>query len=478
MPQLDLKKIEPDNFNPLLQVMSWADILPTFNLPAGKEFVLGKGPDWTHDKVLSRGMTCLQHNDVSGISEITLNSLKDAGKIYHSVPITPELFGIGASGPNEWVGTFPDMYNRLYWPSGLPTYEQAFEIGNNCDISHRVTVGETMENTHYTNPRGQHFNGYYERKSQRMDEKWGPGNWLMAHDYLFINMGPDWHYITEAQAKDIFRNPTSVANYDYTTGSLKRINLFCAGGYLAGPDRDNRYVFDLALKSRMYDLLGKKCVLYWDPEREWMPNMKTAQRAPEGVLYKEGKMPTPPTITAGLVIAGLHFGAGFIGWNSMGKIINKIWSTYWMEQLFNGSFYVKNNETLERGWQEWPYLSGNMSYTFVSWASAVNIAAFAAKAYADTFGQVAGGTIKPAKYKINNNAWYNPFNTYQDDLCYAKYNSAPIVETQMVAGKEAVLYLEPTANNQKKMVTVEGQTGVQHTFEVCGNIPHVGVANI
>lgn len=479
MPILDIHRLEPNSYNPSpTQILSWADTISPYQLPSGKVFVIGKGPGWTPSQVLGAGMTNIQHNDFSGVSQIEREQIQNAGKSYHSVPFTPELMNITDRGPDEWVGNFPDAYNKLFFPNGLPNYDGGFAYGQNCDISHRVTVAETMENTHYTNPRAAFWGGFYDAKTARLNDKWGPGNWLQSHDYLFINMGPSWHYITESQARAYFRNPNTLENSDYLTGTLKHCNLYCAGGYLSGPDRDNRYVFDLALKCRMYKMVNRKCCLYWDPEREWMPNMKSGQVGPEGILYKENKMPTPSTITAGLVATSLYFGVGFIGWNTMGKVTNKIWSSIYMEQLFNSSFYVKNGETQRRPWQEWPFLQPTTASTIVQWGAAPDIAAFTAKAYAETLGQVAGGVQKPARYKIDNGAWYTPQLTYEDDLCYAKYNNKPIVETQVESGKEGVFFIDPMADNKPHMITVEGQTGVQHTFEAQSNLPHMGIANI
>jgi len=321
--ELDIIKTVPSGYDPSTQIMRWADMQNPYALPSNKVFVLGKGPEWTADQVLARGMTQIQHNDMSGVSPGDVTALQNAGKTYHSVPITPTLLGIGATGPNEWVGTFPNTYNRLYFPSGLPDYAGGFAYGDSCEISHKITVGETMENTHYTNPDSAFWGGYYERKYERLNARFGAGNWMMAHDYLFINVGPDWHNITEAQARNYFRNPTTLPNYHYLTGTLKRINMFCGSGYLAGMDRDSRYVYDIALKGRMYKDLNRHFVCYWDPEREWMPNMKNGHRMPPGILFRENKMPCPPTITAGLVGAGLHFGAGFIGWNTMGCLAER-----------------------------------------------------------------------------------------------------------------------------------------------------------
>lgn len=480
MAQIDIQPLVPDFYNPAPQIAMWGEQMPPFSLPNNKYFVLGKGKEWNPSQVLARGMTQIQHNDLHGVSEQDKQALKNLGKTYHSVPITPELLGIGASGPNEWVGSYADgtLYNKLYFPNGLPNYNQGLAYGQGCDISHILTIGETMENTHYTDPRRDFWGGYYDGKAPRLDARFGPGNWAMAHDYLFINIGPNWNRITEAQAKAYYRNLPSLPNYDFTTGTLKHVNLYCGSGYLGALDEDRNFVYELAMKGRMYKALNKKFVCFWDPEREWMPNMKNGYKAAEGIFYHENKMPAPGPVTAGMVAAGLHFGDGFVGWNVGGKTTNRFWSSHWVNVLAPGSFWVKNGETQQRSWQSWPHLSGDQSYDVGTKSSSVDIAAFAAHQYASTLGQTVGGVTKAVKYKINNGPWYNPLNTYQDDLCYAKYHKQPIVETVVGGGKEALYFCEPCSNNQKKIVTIEGQTGLQKTFEACGSSPHLAIWNI
>jgi hypothetical protein len=475
MAQVDIFKIEPDAYYAAKQVAQWAEIVPEYNLPAGKIFILGKGANWTHNQVLSRGMTHLQHNDVSGISAGDLQALQNAGKTYSSVKTGPEVLHAPGGGPNQWIGNYPNMYNAMYWPNGFPTYEQGFAIGQITDISDMNRVHETMENNHYSDPRSDGWAGFYDALMPRLIAKFGP-NVFVAHDYLFHNVGPDWHNITEAQANAYFRNLPTLQNYDFITGGLKSVNGYCASGYLAMPDRDDRYVYDIALKGRMYKRLGKKMVCYFDPEREAMPNMLTANVVNGDTLYMQNKMPTPAPMAAGMVSAGLQFGNGFIGWNAAGKVTNKKWSTYWMQQLFSGSYWIKNGETLKRSSDTWPHLSGDMSYTFVNWGSCVDFAAFAEYQWHATMGQVDGGVTKYAKYKINDGPWYNPVNTFEDDLTYAKYHKAPIVETTVKDGKEGIYFIEPCSQNNKKLITIEGQTGKTHTFYACGNTPHLALA--
>lgn len=482
--ELFIHKIEPSGYKPIPQRLQWADILPNVTLPSNKLFILAKDREWSYQQVLAKGNTHIKHND-QNLSNGDIEFLANSGKTLHSVPFTPELVGLPATdimggpypGPDQWVGNYPNSYNRMYWPNGLPTYEQGYALGQRCTVMHKITVAETMENNHYTNQRDPWWHGYYEAKTPRLLERHGPG-YLQSHDYLFFNIGPDWHNISESQARDYFRNLSTLPNYDYTQGGLGKINLYTSSGYLAGPDRDTRYIYDIALRSRMYHALNKKFAVYWDQEREWMPNMKNGHIEAEGILYKEGKMPSPPTMTAGMVATGLHFGDGFIAWNAGGKITNRIWSTYFMGLLFNNSFYVKNGETQRRSWQEWPHLSGDMSYNFVNWSCNVDYAAFTAKVWNDTLGQVEGGTTKAAKYKIDDGAWYIPVNTFQDDLCYAKYNKKPIVETVVKNGKEAIFFIDPHSNNVKKNITIEGQTGQIYTFSAVGNMPHLGLANL
>jgi len=479
MGQVDIFKIEPDAYYAAKQIVQWAEIVPEWNMPAGKIFVLGKGRDWVPNQVLKRGMTQIQHNDLSGVSEADITALKNAGKTYHSVPITPELLGIGATGPNEWVGDYAagTLHNKLYFPNGLPTYEQGLAYGQNCDISHKITIGETMENNHYTSPNAAFWAGYYEAKSARLTARFGAGNWAMAHDYLFASVAPSWSDISEAQAKAYFRNPATLPNYNFITGTLKDTNMFTGSGYLGMPDRDKRYVYDNALSARLCKRIGKKFVNYFDPERESMPNMLTANIVGPNTLYLHNKMPSPSPIAAGLVSVGLHFGDGFVTWNGAGKVTNKKWSTYWMQQLFGGSYWVKQGETMHRSSDSWPNLSGDQSYTVVNWGSCIDFAAFAAYQWYATLGQVEGGVTKAARYRINGGPWYNPVNTFEDDLCYAKYNQAPIVETKLKDGKEGLYFIDPCSQNNKKIVDVIGQTGQQHTFEACGNTPHLALAN-
>lgn len=486
MAQLDIFKLEPDAYRPGLQVRQHGEIIPPYQLPAGKVFILGKGPGWNVNQLLERGVTQIRHNDLSGLSESEKQALENAGKTYHSAVFTPELIGLPATdimgnpanGPDEWVGNMPNMYNKLYFPNGLPTYAQAFQLGQRANVRHRITVGETKENNHYTNERHEFWAGYYDGKTPRLVDRFG-NNYMQAHDYLFINIGPDWHSITEAQARAYFRNLPSLPNFDYTTGTLKHINLYVGDGYLGMPDRDWRAVYNIALKARMYKALGKKYAVFWDTEREAMPNMKNGQKMPSGVLYRENKMPAPGPVVQGMVFAGMHFGDGAIAWNAEGKVTDRKWSTQYMGQLAPGSFYVKNGETMQRPWQEWPYLLPGEQYTTVQWSCNEDAAAFAAFAYASTTGQVVGGVTKAARYKINNGPWYNPSNTFQDDLCYAKYHKQPIIETTANEGLESVTFMEPCANGRKKTVTVESAiTGKQYTFEACGNTPHSGLSNI
>ncbi|KAA0992783.1 hypothetical protein [Dyadobacter aurulentus] len=476
--QVDIHQVVPDQYNPTTQIHQWGDIMPAFQLPSDKIFRLTKGKEWNHQQVLSRGLTHLAHNDFHGIDAGTIQQLKDQGKTFHDVPITPELFGIGASGPNEWVGDYPNNYNRLFFPNGLPDYNQGFAYGQGCDISHRIIVGETMENTHYTNPAGQHWAGYYDAKAPRLDARFGAGNWRMAHDYMFVKIGPDWYYITEQQAKNYFRNPNTAPGSENLNNSLKHCNMYGHGVYLGGMDRDKRAVYALALQARFYKAVNRHCIAYFAHDREWMPNMKHGQIRPEGILYMEQKIPVGDSVTAGIVVAGLHFGDGFSGWGGSGKVTNKIWSTHWFRELFNGSFWVKNGESQTRSWESWPYLSGDMSYTTVSWQSNNDMASFAAYAYAATLGQVYGGTRKAAKYKVGNGAFYNPVNTFEDDLCHAAANKKPICETVMKNGKEAIFFIDPCSDNKRKTVTVIGQSGATYTFEACGDMPHLSIANL
>lgn len=474
MAAIDILPLVPDTYDATNQIMRHADIIPDFSLPSGKIFVLAKGPEWGHAQIFAKGQTALRHNDISGIDAGTLTTLKNTGKTLHSVPFTPELLGIGGGGPFGWVGTFPDMYNTMYFPGGLPDYNGGVTLGQNCLIDHKYTVAETMENNHYTNPRAAFWAGYYDAKTPRLLDRHGPG-YLQSHDYLFINIGPDWHYISADQAKAYFRNLSSLPNFDFTTGTLKHCNLYVGDGYPGPMNRDNRIIYSIALKARMYHALGKKYCVYPTMEREWMPNMFNGNKVPTGTFYHQSKMPFPAPLMAKVTMAGLHFGDGLIGWNAGGKVTNKVWANTWTEQLFNGSFYVKNGETEQRNWRELPNLSGGSNYNYVKWSANEDFAAFAARNYAATMGQTAGGTTRAVNFKINNGPVITALNTFQDDLCRAKYTQGPIVETTLVDGLESLYFTDPCGTNQKKTVTVYGQTGQTYTFEACGTSDHVAL---
>lgn len=484
MAEIDILPLVPDSYNAAPQIMRHAEIVPPFNLPSDKIFILGKGPEWSHVQVFAVGQTAIRHNDMSGIDAGTKAVLQNAGKTYHSVPFTPEYIGLPATdilgnpaqGPNEWVGNYPDLYNRIYFPNGLPTYEQGYQLGLRCDISHKYSVAETMENLHYTNPRAAFWAGFYDARTPRLVERFGAG-YLQGHDYLFINIGPDWHYISAEMAKAYFRNLPSLPNYDFTTGTLKHCNWFVGDGYPGPMNRDNRIVYSIALRARMYHALGKKYCVLPTMEREWMPNMFNAVKVPGGTFYQQGKMPFPAPLMASVTMAGLHFGDGLVGWNAGGKKTNKVFSKPYMEQYANGSFYVKDGESEQRNWREVPNQT-DAQLDLYKWSANEDFAVFAARNFAATGGQTSGGVKKAVTYQINNGPVVNALNTFQDDLVRAKYTQGPIVETELVDGLEYLYYHEPCAGVQKKTVKVWGQTGKQHIFEACGDQPHVSLITV
>lgn len=478
MAQIEIHPVAPDNYNPSAQIMSWGDIMPKFSLPSNKMLMLKKGNVWNPEQLFERGLTHLSNLESAGVPGAEWQGYKDAGKILWDVPITPSILGIGSSGIDQWVGNYPDSYNKMYFPNGLPDYNQGKQYGQNADISHKWGIGETMENLHYTNPNAQFWAGFYDGWAPRMDQKWGAGNWRWAHDYLMIRIAPAWHEINEGQAKALFRNPSTAPGYGYVNGSLKHCNMYSIPAYLGGQDRDKLVAYNIALSGRFYKQINKYSVVYAAHDRDWRPNNKGGLVVNGDTLYLENKLPIHDSVMAQIVVSGLHFADGMAGWGGSAKVIDKKWSPYWINQFSAGSFWIKKGETQRRSWQSWPHLGEGQNYTMGMWQSNVDMCSFAAYAYAATLGQVAGGMTKAAKYKIGSGSFYNPVNTYQDDLCYAKYHQQPIVETVVANGKEAIYYQEPCSNNKRKQVTVIGQTGATHTFEVCGDMPHLGITNI
>lgn len=485
MAEIDILPLVPDQYDSSAQIMRHAEIVPAFALPSDKIFILGKGKEWTKDQVFNVGQTQLRHNDMSGIDAGTKTALQNAGKTYHSVPFTPQYIGLPATdilgdpaqGPNQWNGSYPDLYNSIYFPNGLPTYDQGYQLGLRCNIDDMISVAETMENLHYTNPRAEFWRGFYDARTPRLIARFGQ-NYKQSHDYLFIQIGPDWHYISETQAKNYFRNLPSLPNYDFTTGSLKHCNLYVGDGYPGPMNRDNRIIYAIALKARMYQALGKSYCVLPTMEREWMPNMLNAVKVPTGTLYAQGKMPFPAPLMAAVTMAGLHFGTGLIGWNASGKTTNKVFYPEYMEDYSNGSIYVKNGESQVRNWREVPNQTDVVTDNY-KWSANEDYATFAARNYAATMGQTSGGTVKAVNFQINNGPVINALNTFQDDLCRAKYTQGPIVETvKDDDGLEALYFADPCGGSQKKTVKVWGQTGQVKTFEACGTQAHVCLWNI
>ena len=474
-------QIVPDNFNPYLQQIQWADIVPEFNLPAGKIFSQKKG-EWSTGRMFNRGVNLISNRDLGGLSNDEINALRATGKLYHDTPITPELLGLQDSGQNQWIGDYGagTMYNTKYFPNGLLNYQQGFDKGNQCDVSHRVVVAETMENLHYTNPNQPMWEGYYDAKKIRMDAQHGAGNWLMSHDYLFSGIAPDIWNISAAQAKSYFSSPETLPEYWRINGALKHCNLHTSPVYLGSPDRDHRVAYSILYSASLTKHLGRFHCSVPTPTHEWRPNNLNGYKMQEGTLYRYDKHPVSLGVVAGYTVLELIHGDGQLPWGAFGKVTNKQWSPYWMEQFANDSFWIDNNGNLgnKNNWRSFPHLANGQDYNFVNYTGGEDVWSFAAYAYAATFGQVHGGTRKFAKFKIGNGDWINPAGNLADDVVNTIKNNLPIVETEIKNGKEAILVLECITDNLPKEITVIGQTGKEYKIEVCGNMPELSLQNL
>lgn len=479
MGAVDSFKIMPDNYNPSLQNIQWGDIVPDFQLPGGKIFLLRKGSTWSKELAFRKGVTHLSKYDIVNESNAAVQALISARKTYDEVPNTAELMNLPVVGADEWAGVYPNSWNKMYFPNGYLTYEQGYDKGMNSAVGHAIIIPQVMENTTYTNPDAPMWQGYYDAKASRLNQVLGVGNWLMCRDYLYSNLAPDLFSVTESQAKDFVRNPATLPGYDrIISGTAKHHNLHTIPVYAGGLDWDFRFLYNIAYGGKLHKAVGHKSVVFPTPLREWRPNNYSGMKMPEGTLFRQDKVPLATTLNISLAIFAFAFADGLIGWGDGSKVSVKQWATAYMG---DGGFWVKNGDpiTAHQSLGTWPHFNSHpYTYTMGTYSGAEDAWSFGAVAYASTVGKTAGGTRRFAQFKIDNGGWYNPVNQYADDEVRAQKNNLPLVFTEVKDGLMSWFYCDPKGTAARKQLTFVGQNGQQYYTEVQGSLPRMGVIQI
>jgi hypothetical protein len=469
--EIDFFNPIPPTFNPTIGRTQWVETLPNFTLPNGKIWIPNRG-EYTIPEVMAKGANTISKYEFVGISSADRIALENAGKTYAAVERPEHFFGLTPTGDEDWVNDgYGVLYNKRWWPTGPLTQEQAIEKANATELTHALRINETEEGQTWVAPDHPMWGWYYTRLAERTAAKWDALGkpWYISHNYFTFNPLGWFGLGYDTRETHISKYERPFSEWEpcrYSPGRpLAATNLVCLAVYLNEPGDVLNDMFSLVYKALCYKKMGKHTSVFLFGRHEWGPNNRHSMTFPHGTLYRNDKLSLDPQDMMSYDAIGSCYCQVMTEWGGHGKNT----ATKVGKQWINDDYYIKAGQVLDTGqYAEWDPVSGfEQKYAvdfpdYDKYGTSVrvdtqgsNYFAYGMHMYAQTMGQVAGGTRTYLKHRINGGEWITPLNEIRA-VVNACYDNGYLIFSDQKDGKIgfAIYHAGRTGNLRK---TIEWQ---------------------
>lgn len=467
--------------------VQFMDLAPNVTLPHGHGWIIQKGV-YTLDQILAKGATHIPNGQLpwdTSISEVI--RMEDAGLTYSDVPLNNVLFSLprNESIPETWVSNppgqgWPYIYNLQVYPTGPLTEQQSIDAANNTGaVHHAMHVGEAEEGWPAISTHWPMWGWFYKRVKERKIERFGNRGLahFTCHNYFTIGMPPVFTLgsLSREAQKAAFNRPVSQweTTQFSTGGTLVDTDMICQAIYLGAPDKES-YVYASVYFMEVARKLGKKGCMFFAEVHEWRPNNHSSVVYPDGVFYRQIKVPVDPADSINYGFFGQVHGHVSIHWAAKPKVTNRL-----MDPDYNwGDLFFRNGSG---DTSPMPYYghshAGDRYYGYNGGEDMFNMGVLL---YAQTFALVEGGVSLFLKFRIDGGAWITPVNNQMDDLIDAREDKRGYVYSREKDGLLGVYYINQYGDGSQHLLEFVNphNPAIIWSGTVSANMVHVRMINL
>lgn len=485
---------ESDFVNPILPGMNpsqgqvqYMDIAPDCVLPHGHGWIIQKGI-YTLDDILEKGATNIPNGQLPWDTSIAdVIQMENDGLSYSDVPLNNVLLGLprNESIPETFISNppgqgWPYTYNPQVYPNGPLTESESIAAANQTGaVHHAMHVGESEEGWPAISSHWPMWRWFYAQVKQLKINRFtarGIAHWT-CHNYFTIGTPPVWTLggMGKAAQKTAFNRP--FADWEFTQfspgGTLVDTDMICQAVYLGAPDKESAvyasvYFMEVARKA------GKKGCMFYAEVHEWRPNNHGSVPYPDGIFYRQGKVPVDPSDTINYSFLGHVHGHVTIHWAAKPKVDNRFMDPNWNY----GDIFFANGSSEPSAMPYYQYMEAGRRY--FGYNGMEDIFNMGVLLFAQTFAQVEGGVSRFLKFRIDGGSWITPSNNQMDDLIDAFYDKRGYVYSREKDGLLAFYYVNQYGAGTQHILEVQNphNSSIVWSGRVSANMVHVKMINL